>query len=120
MPVYEYKCTACQERFDVEQSFSDDSLTLPLVPKGLTLSRIAVDGQDAAILVEGDRFATLVRGRGGHTVTVGFEVPVVQKDGPPSIRLQVPPVPVSRFDLTLPGKKEVTVTPASNPSTKRV
>lgn len=27
MPVYEYKCTACDQRFDVEQSFSDDPLT---------------------------------------------------------------------------------------------
>ncbi len=94
--------------------FSDESLNLPLLPRGVTLSQIAVDGRDAAILVEGDRFATVVRGRGRHTVTVGFEVPVVQQDGPPHIQLQVPPVPVSRFDLTLPGKKEVTVTPASN------
>jgi putative FmdB family regulatory protein len=27
MPVYQYKCTVCQERFEVEQSFSDDPLT---------------------------------------------------------------------------------------------
>ena len=27
MPVYEYKCTVCQERFEVEQSFSDPALT---------------------------------------------------------------------------------------------
>ena len=27
MPVYEYKCTECQQHFDVEQSFTDDALT---------------------------------------------------------------------------------------------
>jgi putative FmdB family regulatory protein len=27
MPVYQYKCTVCQERFEVEQSFRDDPLT---------------------------------------------------------------------------------------------
>ncbi len=27
MPVYEYKCTVCERRFDVEQSFTDDPLT---------------------------------------------------------------------------------------------
>ncbi len=27
MPVYEYKCKVCDEQFEVEQSFSDDSLT---------------------------------------------------------------------------------------------
>lgn len=27
MPVYEYKCTVCEQHMDVEQSFSDDSLT---------------------------------------------------------------------------------------------
>ncbi len=27
MPIYEYKCTICNERFDVEQSIKDDTLT---------------------------------------------------------------------------------------------
>ncbi|MGF1597670.1 MAG: FmdB family zinc ribbon protein [Acidimicrobiales bacterium] len=27
MPVYEYKCTVCDERFEIEQKFSDDALT---------------------------------------------------------------------------------------------
>lgn len=28
MPVYEYKCTACDQHMDVEQSFADDALTV--------------------------------------------------------------------------------------------
>ncbi len=27
VPVYEYKCTVCQNHFDIEQSFADDALT---------------------------------------------------------------------------------------------
>ncbi len=27
MPIYEYKCTICDERFEVEQSMKDDALT---------------------------------------------------------------------------------------------
>lgn len=27
MPIYEYKCRVCDEHFEVEQSFSDDTLT---------------------------------------------------------------------------------------------
>jgi len=35
VPTYEYKCRACEEHFDVEQSFSDDPLT--------TLAGCAID-----------------------------------------------------------------------------
>lgn len=28
MPIYEYKCTICQERFEVEQSIKDETLTV--------------------------------------------------------------------------------------------
>ncbi|MEE8526671.1 MAG: hypothetical protein V3T72_22265 [Thermoanaerobaculia bacterium] len=101
---------------DVEL-FSDETVTLPLLPKSVTLNDVTVDGEQASILLDGDRFATLVQGRGRHLVAVGFEVPVVRRDGPPRIDLRLPPVPVSRFDLTLPGKKEVTVTPSSNVTT---
>ena len=94
--------------------FSDETATLSLLPRSVTMSNLKVDGKDAPILVEGDRFVTLVKGRGVHSVVVEFQVPVLSGDGPPRVNLQVPPVPVSRFDLTLPGKKELTVTPAAS------
>ncbi|MGH1503122.1 MAG: FmdB family zinc ribbon protein, partial [Acidimicrobiales bacterium] len=28
MPTYEYKCTECDERFEIEQSIKDDTLTV--------------------------------------------------------------------------------------------
>ncbi len=97
----------------------DETLTLPLLPSSVTLRDLKVDGREATILIDGERFATLLQGRGRHTVTAGFEVPVERQDGPPRIELRVPPVPVSRFELTLPGDKEVTVSPASSVVSRR-
>ncbi|MEM7584867.1 MAG: hypothetical protein AAF560_15855 [Acidobacteriota bacterium] len=92
----------------------DETAVLPLLPRSVTLRNLAIDGVDAPILIEEERFAVLVKGRGRHTLTAGFEVPVQRGDGPPRVELEVPEVPVSRFELTLPGKKDVTVEPASN------
>ncbi len=103
----------------VVELLGDETVTLPLLPSTVALRDLRVDGKDAAILLEGERFATLVQGRGRHTVTAGFEVPVKRLDGPPRLDLDVPPVPVSRFELTLPGDKEVTVTPAASVASRR-
>ena len=46
-----------------------------------------------------------------------FEVPVVRGDGPPQATCPIPEIPVSRFDLTLDGKKEVSVYPSANVTT---
>lgn len=94
--------------------FGHSTTTIPLLPRSVTLSEVKVDGKEASILVEGDRFATLVKGRGVHQLSIGFQVNVIRKDGPPRVEMDVPSIPVSRFDLTLPGKKELSVTPASN------
>ncbi len=97
----------------------EESVTLPLLPSSVTLRELQVDGREATILIDGERFATLIQGRGRHTVTAGFEVPVERRDGPPRIELRVPPVPVSRFELTLPGDQEVSVDPASSVTSSR-
>jgi hypothetical protein len=94
--------------------FSDQTATLPLFPRGVTLNEVRVDGEAATILVEGERFATLVKGQGLHEVVVVFQTPVRRPDGPPRVELRIPEIPVSRFELTLPGKKELAVTPISN------
>jgi len=94
--------------------FSDETATVALLPRGMTLSTVSVDGKEAAVLVEAERFATLVKGIGAHTVRVGFETPVVRQGGPPRVKLLLPQIPISRFDLTLPGKKELKVTPEAS------
>ena len=89
--------------------FSDDSITLDLRPRTTTLREITVDGKKAPIMVHGNSFATLIKGRGQHSVIVSFQAAVVRGNGPPKVNLTIPQVPVSRFELTLPGKKEIPV-----------
>ncbi len=94
--------------------FSDDSITLDLLPRTTTLRDITVDGKKAPIMVHNNSFATLIKGRGQHLVVIGFQTSVTRSGGPPKVDLTIPQVPVSRVVLTLPGKKEISVSPASN------
>ncbi|MEO1086260.1 MAG: hypothetical protein AAFY88_18650, partial [Acidobacteriota bacterium] len=103
--------------YDLEL-WSDAAFTLPLLPRSVTLSRLEVDGEAAPIVVDGDRFATRVSGRGRHTVTAGFEIPVQTGDGPPSLHVELPEVPVSRLELRLPGKKDIAMAPSSSVTTR--
>ncbi len=98
--------------------FNDETVTLELMSRSVTLRELKVDGRTAPILLEGSHFATPVKGVGRHKVEVGFQVPVVRGNGPPRINLAILEVPVSRFDLVLPGRKDVSVTPAANVSSR--
>ncbi|MDX1574548.1 MAG: hypothetical protein R3285_00055, partial [Kiloniellales bacterium] len=100
-------------RFEVEV-FASGHIALPIMPSGVTLSDIRVDGEAATVLEEDGFFATLLRGRGEHEIEVAFQVPVMGDSGPPRASLQIPRIPVSRFDLTLPGSKQVKVTPTAD------
>jgi len=102
-------------RFMVEL-FTDEIVTLPLLSRSVALSALEVDGEQSPILVGGrsQRFQTRLRGRGMHEVMLVFEVQVDRSSGPPRVELQIPQIPVSRFELVLPGKKELTIEPASN------
>lgn len=98
--------------YDVEV-WADGTVTLPLLDSALTVSNLLVDGKEAPILDKG-QFSTLLEGRGRHQVQIDFEVLVDRQQGPPKIDMFLPSVPVSQLELTLPGKKEVSVTPASH------
>ncbi len=111
--VLEGDAVAWIAEFSVDAS-GGESFVLPLLPTTVALVSLSVDGREAPVLVEGDRFATRLAGAGRRTVTARFEVPVRRDDGPPKVVMSVPPVPVSRFQLTLPGDKTVTVSPAAN------
>ncbi len=95
-------------QFQVEV-FSGETITVPVMPSSVILSDIRIDGEPATVLVEDSHFATVLQGRGTHQVQVAFQVPVIGDEGPPQARLQIPKIPVSRFELVLPGRKEVRV-----------
>lgn len=104
---------AWKATFQVEL-FSGAMMTLPVMPMGVTLSDLRVDGEPATVLEQDGLFATLLQGRGLHRVEVDFEVPVVVADGPPHAGFRIPRIPVSQFDLILPGSKEVRVSPGAD------
>ncbi len=88
--------------------------TLPLLPRSVALVEVRVDDDEAPVVVQDGEFVVRVGGEGRHTIDVGFETPIVRGNGPPGVDMTIPAVPVSRFELVLPGDKEVTVTPASS------
>jgi hypothetical protein len=98
--------------------FADETATVPLLPGSLTLTSLSVDGKEAPILVEGGKFATIVRGRGTHAVVASFQTPIVKENGPPATQLLLPQVPVSRVELLLPGRKDVTASPSASVVTR--
>lgn len=94
--------------------FTGESVNLNLMPSSITLSDVLINKKAATIKEKDGQFVAILQGRGNYNVQVEFLVPVLKVQGPPSISISVPRVPISRFELTLPGKKEVTVTPKTN------
>lgn len=92
---------------------SSGAIRIPILPADVALTEVRVDRQPVAISVVDGNFAATVRGRGRHTITLAFQVPRTDHDGLPGVDLRIPQVPVSRFELVLPGVKEVQVTPSA-------
>ena len=101
-------------RFDVELSVdlsSDSPVPIALFPTDVALGSVTVDGTEAPIRVVDGRFAAIVSGHGRHTIRVSIEIPLDQNGGLPSAQVQIPEVPVSRFEIELPDDKDLRVTP---------
>ena len=99
--------------------FGSQTETVDLLPTTVALRDVVVDGRKASILRNGQSFATLVSGKGKHTIRASFLVPVSSNSGPPEAVLSIKKTPVSRFELTLPGDKEVVTVPAADVSHTR-
>jgi len=107
--------------------FSEEQFKLPLLPANVILSGARVNNEPAVLLVEEDktvhrkgakqpenRLSTLLEGVGQHQVQLLFQTPVTQDTGPPSAVLSVLPVPISKIEVKLPGRKEVNIAPAAS------
>jgi len=95
---------------------TSDRVVVPLLPSSVALASLTVDRTDAPISVSDaggrSRFAVALSGRGRHTVVAEFQVPLLDDGGLPGVSLSIPRVPVSRFEVELPGQKEVQVQPS--------
>ena len=92
----------------------DTEVTVPLVSTATTLVEVLVDGKPAMVFSEDGHFAVRIAGPGKHDIELAFQSPVTYPDGVPSTAFDIPQVPVSRFELELPGDKLLQVSPAAN------
>ena len=99
--------------YDVE-ILSGSTIKLPIISNQTTLMAVNVDEKEATIIEEDSQFNVLVSGRGKHKVKVEFESAIIQKNGPPSVSLNIPKVPISKFTLQIPGNKDLQVSPTTS------
>jgi hypothetical protein len=114
-----YRGSAGADSIEWHGEFVVDVLTaapfaLPLIPASTTLGQVLVDDQPASVIEQAGQFAILFAGAGLRTVKVVFHTPIDTAIGPPGASVQIPRVPLTRFELRLPGKKELTVEPRAN------
>ena len=92
---------------------------IPLFPSNVALESVMVGRTEAPIAVQDDRFVVPIRGRGRHRITASFLVPIQRAEGLPRVEVDVAQTPVSRFELSLPGDREVNVNPQAGVETTR-
>ncbi len=93
--------------------YGDEEIDLLLMPKAVTLSELRIDDKPAPILLSGDYFMTRLKGKGAHRIHVSFETKVDEEDKSPKTALNIPQVPISLLELSLPGDKELNIEPAT-------
>lgn len=92
---------------------------VPLFPTEVALEEVRVDRVEAAIAIEDGAFVVPITGRGRHRIEASFAVTVQRDDGLPRVDLAITPTPVSRFELELPGERELTVEPTAGVTAAR-
>ncbi|MBW2704574.1 MAG: hypothetical protein JRF33_27470, partial [Deltaproteobacteria bacterium] len=88
-----------------------EPVLLPLLSNQVALAGATVDGKDAVVEEVEGRLAVQLWGKGRHKIRLNFDTPIRREGGPTSTSLWMPRPPVSSFQLSLPGKKEVSVSP---------
>lgn len=97
----------------------DGRAMIPLFPSNVALESVMIGRTEAPIAVQDDRFVVPIRGRGRHRISASFLVPIQREEGLPRVEVDVARTPVSRFELTLPGDREVSVSPRAGVETTR-
>lgn len=108
-------------RFEAELGveLEDDRARIPLFATSLALEDVRVDRAEAAIATEDGMYVIPVSGRGRHRITLAFQVPVIRDDGLPRFDLALTPTAVSRFEIAIPGERELAITPHTGVTTTR-
>lgn len=94
--------------YDIEQ-LTGESNHIKLMPSSVTLQSITIDDQPATILEDQGHFNVVIKQRGKHVIKVNFQTQVEQQQGPPQVSFPILRVPISQFELQIPGQKDVSV-----------
>ena len=109
-----------QATFQVEL-FTDQTVTLPVMPAAVTLQEVSLDGNSASTFLQEGDFAMRIKGRGRHEIELAFVTPLRKSAGQqaaaPQASLAIPRIPISHFELRLPGRKDLEVSPGSGVAT---
>jgi len=91
----------------------DGEVTVPLISTKVTLVAVEVDGKVATVFNQDGHFAVRLAGAGKHSIKLSFMSTLSHPEGVPTTGFDIPDVPVSKFELSLPGEKLVQVVPAT-------
>jgi len=81
------------------------------MPSSGVLASVSIDGKSAAIFSRAENFVVLLQGKGTHTIQTRFSAAVEEQGGLATIKFATLKIPVSHFELSMPGQKEVRVSP---------
>ena len=90
------------------------AVRLPLLPSTVTLRALRIDNAPAKALVEKEFFTAALQGRGTHRLSVDFQVPVEEENGPAQAAFPILSAPISKVELGLPGRKELSIEPQTS------
>jgi hypothetical protein len=90
---------------------SDEPREVALLPSRYALREVTVDGGQGRVTLAGDHHAVTLQGQGPRRVHASFALNVDRAGGQPAVELDVPVAPIARFDLSIPGKRDIAVDP---------
>lgn len=90
---------------------SDQPLEVPVVSSSYGLISLTVDGKEPAITQVGNMYGLTLQGHGTRRIETEFSTNIDRTDGQPTLQLQIPQSPISRFTFEVPGKRTVSVFP---------
>ncbi|MEM7246524.1 MAG: hypothetical protein AAF533_14325 [Acidobacteriota bacterium] len=90
---------------------ADEPVDLVLLPSRYALRELTIDGVPGKVVLRGGRQVVQLRGHGTKMLKLSFAFNVDRSSGQPAVGLDIPVVPISRFSLQVPGRRDVSIEP---------
>ncbi|QOV88873.1 hypothetical protein [Humisphaera borealis] len=92
----------------------NDFALLPVAPADVAVESVTVDGQPAALVMQGKTLSAFVTGGGRKSLRVTLTRPIVSQDGSPRFDLPLADWPISNVKFSVPGSVEITASGAAS------